>query len=288
MKHVIWKRMVLSLIALLPVFFCLCFGQEKDLVRAQEKQSRVVFRYQKSQTDMHSVIQLTKCIYDAEGLHVYMSQPVITEKLDITCYDEEYRLLNCDWEFTFEEDHFTISGKDSYKIRGLKLGLELGLLYVRELASTQFTSLEYNDVTDGGFHVMSGDPAVFYTEWEKEEMRQEEMERFNRFSAEVYPKLEGTWVSTEDPEMKLIFGYDSGKWEHYFHYTEKSETQDGRVEYSTRKTGLLGTVFDSKEPGLIQLLLGRRNAVHYQLLRYSEDMGIITYGKSPELTYVRQ
>ncbi len=265
------------------LIFMNLFFREGDLDKAEVNRSRVTFQYRKAKLEDSSLVELIKCVYDAEGLHVYLKNPQVTEKAAITCYDKEYYKMDNDWKFTFAEDHFTISGGDTYQIRGLAIGY----IQLRELASKQYTLLEYTYAYDIGPMLVYGDPYAFYTERELEEQKQEEMEYFTKLSTPgVFEELEGVWVSEENPEMMLSFGYDEEKGKHFIHYTRKikgaSEAtlfEDNLLFISEQKSGMHGNV--------LYVAYGRRNHGKQAFVVFSEDRKSITFNKNPGLTYVR-
>ncbi|MGN0325829.1 MAG: hypothetical protein ACI4DW_05935 [Lachnospiraceae bacterium] len=270
-------RSRLSALFLLVVLLTGC-GLVGEVPGEDAEESEEV-EYVYDDADVIDSVSIEKSVYDENRLKIYMSGAFTPDY--IMCYDEDFDLIDCEWEYNYLNGKMVIKGEEAEKISGIFFADSYMQYYIRYLDSDQYAIFSLCFADDAGWLECEGDATLYYTQEELDAQR-ESAEEAQRKIEETFAEFEGMWVSDEDPGAYVRFYYeddlrcmeirrlaDDGEYDSEYHSVDDifvSEGYDGEVL----------TILDAPSWGL---------RIEYNL---AADHNSFSGGYGGSSTYVRQ
>ena len=229
--------------------------------------------------DVIDSVSIEKSVYDENCLKIYMSGAFTPDY--IMCYDEDFDLIDCEWEYNYLNGKMVIKGEEAEKISGISFGNHYMQYYMRYLDSDQYAIFSLLLADDIGWIEGEGDATLYYTQEELDAQR-ESIEEAQRKLEETFAEFEGMWVSDEDPGAYVRFYYEDGHRSMEIcrladdgeYYSEYYSVDD--ISVSEGYDGEVLTILDSPSWGMM---------IEYNL---AEDRNSFSTGYGNIITYVRQ
>lgn len=184
------KKIYFVLISVMLLFACGCANNHTTYTYDNPKEA--------------SGFTLNKAVYTKGKLKLY--SPDFGGKFELTCYDNNFNVIEEEFETSYKDGVYTIKGKAAEKISGIVLQNYSTKYCIRYLDSNQYAAICYYEATEIGW-TTSDDGENYYTEEERQKQK-EAKESWQNRQKNNFELMLGEWTLLGDDKTSLSFYYD--------------------------------------------------------------------------------
>ena len=242
-----------------------------------------IYKYKESKI---GDVNLRKTVYEDNQVTLFLKDAdKFTDFANITCFDNNFKVIDCDWDVVPKKNQLIIKGNDANKISGIEIIAKYNseMLQIRYLDSDQFAQLTSYWAEDLGWDTY-GDEKAYYTKAQLD-ARQERIEAIQRKNDEVFHMFEGVYVCEDNPDLYIEI-YESEKGRRFFIETINAKGEDESISLSINYADIHDRYGSYDGP---VVTFTEEDALSYEVvLRYSEDYNTLwQYDDGPVFTRVQ-
>lgn len=192
----------------------------------EDDENQIVFKYKESEI---GDTNLSKTVYEDNQVTLFLKDADnFTDFSYITCFDKNFKVIDCEWDVKLKKNKLIIRGKKANKISGIEICARYNseMLELRYLDSDQFAQLTSYWADDLGWDTY-GDEEAFYTK-EELDARKERSEAIKQKNDEVFYMFEGAYVCEDNPDLYIEI-YDSENGRRFFMNTINARGEDESI-----------------------------------------------------------
>lgn len=177
------KKIYFVLISVMLLFACGCANNHTTYTYDNPKEA--------------SGFTLNKAVYTKGKLKLY--SPDFGGKFELTCYDNNFNVIEEEFETSYKDGVYTIKGKAAEKISGIVLQNYSTKYCIRYLDSNQYAAICYYEATEIGW-TTSDDGENYYTEEERQKQK-EAKESWQNRQKNNFELMLGEWTLLGDDKQ---------------------------------------------------------------------------------------
>ena len=198
---------------IIMIVCCIAFAGCASVIQSGNKgnsENHKVYKYKESEV---GGVNLSKTVYEDNQVTLFLKKAdKFTDFANITCFDKNFKVIDCEWDVEAKKNQLIIKGNDANKISGIEIIAKYNseMLQIRYLDSEQFAQLTSYWADDLGWDTY-GDKEAYYTK-EQLDARKERIEAIQRKNDEVFHLFEGVYVCEDNPDLYIeIYNSDTGR-----------------------------------------------------------------------------